>query len=99
MTSAKLRELRKSRGLTQAEVSRRLRVSQPYLSLLEKGKRRFPTKMIGAVVRLFGLRATALPVSAYQVGNVADERLAKDLAALGYPGFAYLKSGRKRNPV
>jgi transcriptional regulator with XRE-family HTH domain len=99
MTSIELKRLRKSHGLTQQEVSRRLGVSQPYLSLLEKGKRQFPKKMMREAVSLFGLRPTLLPPDPCPVRDVTDERLAKELAALGYPGFAYLKSGRKRNPV
>ena len=44
MTGQQLREARKLKGWNQQQAAQRLGVSQTYLSLLEKGKRRMPEK-------------------------------------------------------
>lgn len=50
---------------------------------------------------MYGLSPSTLPVeSSLESLTPQDENmLAADLAALGYPGFAYLRSGHKRNPA
>src|SRR5215475_13469720 len=92
-----LKELRRKKGWTQMQAARHLRVSQPYLALLESGKRRVDEKLTRRAVHVYGASPTALPTM--HLRNVDDGRLARELAALGYPGFAYMKGGRKRNPV
>jgi len=77
----------------------RLAVSQPYLALLEGGKRRVPEKLTRRAVRVFGVSPVALPTNPSPVRELENDRLARELAALGYPGFAYMKGGWKRNPV
>ena len=76
-------------------------VSQPYLSLLEKGTRRIPEKLARKATTLYGLSAAKLPVetSRHTVQAKGEDALASDLAGLGYPGLSYLKSRRKRNPA
>ncbi len=101
MTGTDLREGREQKGWTQEQAALKLRVSQPYLSLLEKGTRRLPDRLARKVARLYDLSAAKLPMEAtgHSVQAKHDDALASDLAALGYPGLTYLKSRRKRNPA
>jgi transcriptional regulator with XRE-family HTH domain len=101
MTGADLRSGREQKGWTQEQAALKLSVSQPYLSLLEKGLRRVPDRLARKAASLFGLSATKLPVEAHwhSVQAKDDSALASDLAALGYPGLSYLKSRRKKNPA
>ncbi len=97
-----LKWVRDERGWTQQEAAHRLGVSQPYLSLLEGGRRRVTPRLARRVSRVYGLPPTVLsPADPFQRGASPTEReLAEDLANLGYPGFAYLRSRRpKKNPV
>ena len=83
------------------QAARRLGVSQPYLSLLEKGTRSVPEKLARKAATLYGLSAAKLPMKTgwHNVQANNDDALGSDLAALGYPGLSYLKSRRKRNPA
>jgi transcriptional regulator with XRE-family HTH domain len=101
MTGTDLKSGREQKSWTQAQAALKLGVSQPYLSLLEKGMRRVPDRLARKAATLFGLSATKLPVETnwHSVQAKDDSALASDLAALGYPGFSYLKSRRKRNPA
>jgi len=52
----KLRELRKKHNMTQATLAKKLAVSAPYLSALERGKRGAPPRRIVLrVIEIFGL--------------------------------------------
>ena len=101
MTGTDLRSGRKQKGWTQEQAALRLAVSQPYLSLLERGTRRVSEKLARKAATLYRLSAAKLPMEtswlSIQAGD--DEALAYDLAALGYPGLSYLNSRRKRNPA
>jgi transcriptional regulator with XRE-family HTH domain len=102
MTGQQLREARKLKGWNQQQAAQRLGVSQTYLSLLEKGKRRAPEKLAVKAVRVYRLSEALLPVtSAPDQSPATDEgKLASELAALGYPGLSHLKSGgKKKNPA
>src|SRR5215469_11291871 len=99
MSGNELRELRRKRGWTQMEAAKRLGVSQPYLALLEAEKRRLDERLTRRAVRVYGASPVALPIRHSPVREVDDDRLARELAALGYPGFAYMKGGWKRNPM
>jgi transcriptional regulator with XRE-family HTH domain len=100
MTGNDLKLGREQKGWTQEEAASRLNVSQPYLSLMEKGLRPVPEKLAHKAATAFGLSATTLPVeTSWESVQPKDANtLATDLASLGYPGFAYLKSKRKKNP-
>lgn len=102
MTGQQLRAAREQKAWNQQQAAGRLGVSQPYLSLLEAGIRRVPQKLGIKAVRVYGLSAAQLPVSS-NVGETSvteEQKLARQLAALGYPGFSHLKSrARKRNPA
>ncbi len=90
------------RGWSQEEAALRLRVSQPYLAMLENGKRRLTARLARRFMRVYGLAPTVLPPSeALRPPARADaQTLAEQVAALGYPGFAYLRPrSRKKNPA
>lgn len=100
MTGKDLKLGREKKGWTQEDTAVKLGVSQPYLSLLEKGLRRVPEKLARRAATKLGLSATALPVETkWETVQPKDANsLAADLAGLGYPGFAHLKGTRKKNP-
>lgn len=80
----KLQRWRAQNNLTQVDAARLLGVSQPYLSLLEKGARPLRRKLRDRlnVVRPDGeMRDT-------------EDRLRAQLSALGYPGFAHVEPAR-----
>lgn len=101
MTGAELKKARKRTGRTQVEAAADLGVSQTYLSLLEKGKRHFTSRLNQKAVRVFGLSPTEVPFKTelWNVQAATNEKLAGDLAALKYPGFSHMKAGRPRNPA
>lgn len=100
MTGKDLKLGRGQKGWTQEEAASKLSVSQPYLSLMEKGLRPVPKKLARKAATALGLSAATLPVeTSWESVQPQDANtLATDLASLGYPGFAYLKSKRKKNP-
>jgi transcriptional regulator with XRE-family HTH domain len=98
MTGLELRLSRKDRGWTQKQAASRLGVSQPYLALLEAEKRKLPGKLTRKAINLYGFSPTALPPTSGPLRRVSADMLARDLASLGYPGFAYMRSGWKKNP-
>lgn len=101
MTGTDLISGRNQKGWTQQEAAKKLKVSQPYLSLLENGARRVPEELARKAAAVFGLSAVALPVNTdWENVQPADSNgAATDLACLGYPGFAYLKTKRRKNPA
>lgn len=100
MSGPDLRTGREQRGWTQAHTAELLGVSQPYLALLESGRRRVPTSLAHMAARVLNLPPTALPLRLHGAPSpVEDDHLARQLAALDYPGFAYLRAGWKRNPA
>lgn len=98
MSGEALREGRMKRGLTQAQVAMRLGVSQAYVALLERERRRVPLKLARRVVRELKLDPVLLPASGKNPFAVGADNLARDLSRLGYPGFAYLRGGWLKNP-
>jgi transcriptional regulator with XRE-family HTH domain len=101
VTGDDLKSGRERKGWTQQDAAAKLGVSQPYLSLMEKRVRRVPDKLAREAAAAFGLSAATLPLemSLDRVEPKASEALAVDLASLGYPGFAHVKSKRKKNPA
>jgi transcriptional regulator with XRE-family HTH domain len=101
MTGRDLRSGREKKGWTQNQAAPKLGVSQPYLSLLEKGLRPVPRSLARKAVNVYDLPPTTLPVetSWHSVQARRDDALASDLASLGYPGLSHLKARRKRNPA
>lgn len=100
MEHADLKAGRLRSGLTQAVAARRLGVSQPYLSQLERGDRRVTSRLARRAVALFGLPPTALPLPppTRSRSRADPDHLARQVAGLGYPGFQHLR-GLKANPA
>ena len=102
MTAQDLRTARRGRGWTQHEAAERLGLSQSYVAMLESGSRKFTPALARRARHVFSLSPTVLPPSRIlptPPGKEPPQALAEDLAALGYPGFSYLRSRRrKRNP-
>ncbi len=101
MTSRDLKAGRTTKGLKQTQAAARLGVSQPYLAMLESGVRRLTPELARRAMKVYGLSPTVLPHS--QLASrpaVNADTLVNDLAALGYPGFAHLRSSKQkpRNP-
>ena len=84
-----LRTARQSRGWTQARAAARLGVSQPYLAMLEAGQRPLTPALARRAMRVYGLPPTVLPAAGV-TPRVTPDTLAKELAALDYPGVAHL---------
>lgn len=102
MKGADLRAGRRKRGWGQVEAAERLGVSQPYLAMLERGKRALTPALARKVVAAYRLPPAELPVPAdFNPAERADpQRLVEDLAKLGYPGFAYVRTSvRSKNPA
>src|SRR5215472_5683769 len=98
MSGNTLRSARRKRGWTQYEAGARLGVSQTYVALLENNVRRVPEKLARKVVRVFGLPPELLPLSGKTLSKVTPDELTRDLSRLGYPGFAYVRGGWRKNP-
>jgi len=102
MKAGDLRAERRRHGWGQVEAATRLGVSQPYLAMLESGKRQLTPALARKVVAAYGLPPAELPVpAAFNPAKRVDaQRLMGDLAKLGYPGFAYVRTGvRTKNPA
>ena len=99
MSASGLKSARKKKGLTEQEVALKLGISQPYVALLESGKRKLPRKLARRVAEVYGVAPTLLPLSANALHLFDPDTFAKELAAVGYPGFSYLRSQKKRNPA
>ncbi len=94
-----LKARRRKLGLTQRDVASHLGVTQAYVSMLEAGERTVPESLAPTLVRVYKLQPTVLPLGKVQK-HAAPDSLARQLASLGYPGFAHLRSGtRKVNPA
>ena len=92
---------RRRHGWGQVEAAGRLGVSQPYLAMLENGKRRLTPALARKVVAAYGLPPAELPLpEAFNPTKEADgQRLVEELAKLDYPGFAYVRTHiRSKHP-
>lgn len=100
MTGQTLKHARQQREWTQQDAAKRLRVSQGYLSLLEKGRRPVTRTLLKKLLKAYEISPAVLPLHPLEnwTGVDADE-LARCLGALGYPGFSYLKARPQRNPA
>ena len=101
MTGKDLKSGREQKGWTQEQAATRLSVSQPYLSLMERERDQCPGNWLAKLHPHLDCSASTLPVEkSWETVQPKDANtLAMDLASLGYPGFAYLKSKRKKkNP-
>lgn len=98
MNTEQLKRARRERGWSQQQAAARLGVTQPYLSMLEGGRRSLEP-LARRLMQVYALPPTVLPVHEVREKVTADF-LAHGLALLGYPGFAHLRGGAKRvNPA
>ena len=97
MTAVDVRQGRKAKGWTQTDLSRKLGVSQGYVSLLESKRRSVPRRLATKLVSVLGLPPSRLPVT--NATPLSPHRVAGALGTLGYPGFAHLRYHRKLNPA
>ena len=74
-------------------------MSQAYLSVLERGARPLRPKLGRRLADLYGVPAEPPPLNKRSRFTWSEDAVARQLGNLGYPGFAYLRSGRKRNPA
>ena len=98
MSGADLRDARRERVWTQAELAGRLGVTQAYVCLLERNRRVVPRRLAQKLASVLKLSPNTLPVSASRASLTAEEATAA-LGAVGYPGFAYLRNRRPLNPA
>jgi transcriptional regulator with XRE-family HTH domain len=100
MNGHELKEARLRRGLTQQETAEELGVTQAYLSMLEHGRRVLPYRLARKLAEVLHAPPTALPLHEASVGApLGDEKLRRELAGLGYPGFAHLRGKPRHNPA
>lgn len=100
MTGNELRRARRERGWTEVKAAARLGVSQPYLSLLESGRRPLTARMQRKARAVFGLGPDALPLP--ENGDWGDpmdpNQLVVELGGLRYPGYEAVGTTTVRNP-
>jgi transcriptional regulator with XRE-family HTH domain len=101
MKPDQLRTERVKRGWGQNELARRLGVSQPYVVMLEKGKRPVTPGLGRKLMNVYKLSPSVLPTNVdFVPKETTPQRLAEDTALLGYPGYAYLRPHTaKKNPA
>jgi len=84
LVGAVLRRHRERQGRTLRDVAEAARVSVPYLSEVERGRKEASSEVLGAVCRALGLRLVDLVGDAHAVLARAEGRVVVDLA--GAPG-------------
>ena len=96
-----LKEARRAKNWTQQDAAHALAVTQAYLSMLETGRRALSKRFVRKALKVLNLPPTALPLELPTGGTTSSGRrdFAALLAALGYPGFAYLRTKVRRNPA
>ena len=97
-----LKEARLEKDWTQEQAALALDVTQAYLSMLEKGHRPLSERFVQKALKVLNLPPTALPLRSEEVAMPLSSQkrdFSAELSALGYPGFAYLRSRRRRNPA
>lgn len=97
MNGQQLLNARLNRRWEQLEAAEKLKVSQPYLSLLEAGKRPVTENLARRAVHVYKLPPTVLPFGQGQKSPRSNEAdyLDLHLAALGYHKFSHLKKSKK----
>lgn len=92
--AAEVKRAREERGWTQAQLAKRLGVSQGYVSLLESGRRPVSDRLAPSLRRALELSAAALPLGD---PTLSPDSLPGALSALGYEPFGYVR-GRTHHP-
>jgi transcriptional regulator with XRE-family HTH domain len=101
MRGKALKDARLNKKWTQAQTALALGVTQPYLSMMEKGLRPMSESFVLKAHRVLNLPLTELPLPLDQAAWPASMTLdfSAELGALGYPGFSYLRAKARRNPA
>jgi transcriptional regulator with XRE-family HTH domain len=100
MTAAQWKTGRHNAGLTQVAAARMLGVAQPYLSQLEAGLRVASRRLVRQAAKLYGLSPAALPLpEPLDARACPPDRLQREIASLGYPGFEHVRSRAVSNPA
>jgi transcriptional regulator with XRE-family HTH domain len=99
MYGIELKEARKRRLWTQSDAASRLKVTQAYLSMVERGIRPVSAELAASAREVFDMPATALPLPASIALRLDEDLFKRELGALGYAGFAYLGGKATRNPA
>jgi len=99
VTGDELKNARKASAWTQVQAAARLGVTQAYLSMVERGERAVSSELASKAVEVFEVPATALPLTEYKTHARDAGFFQSMLGSLGYPGFAYLRSSARLNPV
>jgi transcriptional regulator with XRE-family HTH domain len=101
MDGRMLKEARQTKNWTQKDAARALGVTQAYLSMLETGRRVVSQPFVRKAIKVLDLPPTALPLRSATGGPTSQGKrdFGADLAALGYPEFAYLRTRVRRNPA
>src|SRR5713226_7907527 len=97
-----LKEARLEKHWTQAQAALALDVTQAYLSMMEQGHRPLSERFVRKALKVLNLPATALPLRSEEGAMPVSSHkrdFSAELGALGYPGFAYLRARRRRNPA
>ena len=92
MSGMDVRAVRMARGWRQEELARRLGVSQTLVSLWEKGQRPVPPRR-WAQLRRLGVQFDPVDLPARNPSESKSVDFARELANLGYPGFAHRRTG------
>lgn len=86
LVGAVLRDRRERQGRTLRDVAADARVSVPYLSEVERGRKEASSEVLGAVCRALGMRLVDLVGEAHARLAAAEGRVVLDLAAAPAPG-------------
>jgi transcriptional regulator with XRE-family HTH domain len=100
VTGENLRKARQEKGWTQVQAAQRLGMTQAYLSMLERGQRGLSNSVVHRALQKLSVAPTALPLpEAPAALSSPSDSVRNELAALGYPGFSYLRRKPNRNPA
>jgi transcriptional regulator with XRE-family HTH domain len=101
MDGKALKVARQTKNWTQKDAAQALGVTQAYLSMLETGRRAVSKGLARKALKVLDLPPTALPLQSPTGGPTSSSGYdyGAELAGLGYPGFAYLRTKVQKNPA
>ena len=98
MSGVELRTARRQLRLRQRQLAQMLGVSQPYLSLMEQGRRSVPLKLAKKLGAFAELPPTLLPLK--DAPFLEPQTFASSLGAVGYPPYSHFANEERReNPA